>query len=240
MDHPALFELADDQHAAVAALAIPQLLRSFPPRATSKQLPALRYMLRAAIRHCPAKELVQVIDRKLAIRSMNVAQRICWCCTGLLVEPAAFTSRLRKEIAGGGERRVRHVASYLTSDDNEVWIGKLNVPELESPDPIFGAFIQALKPHDRSWRIHRHREDGGGRAGGTSDRERLSAIASTEASEALEGPRCNRFAVLRSLEGETSERHGQAARGSPGGKFPPCNRGGVAPDVRQRTASQRR
>ena len=186
MDHPALFELADDQHAAVAALAIPQLLRSFRPRATSRQLPALKHMLRAAIRHCPAKELVQVIDRKLAIRSMNVAQRIYWCCTGLLVEPAAFTSRLGKEITGGGERRVRHVASYLNSNHNAVWIGKLNVPALDlliqslgrsyRPSSLMtgvGAFIVSEKMAAAELVEHLI--------------GRLSAIASTEASEALEG-----------------------------------------------------
>ena len=131
MDHPALFELADDQHAAVAALAIPQLLRSYPPRATSRQLPALKHLLRAAIRHCPTKELVQVIDRKLSIRSMNVAQRIYWCCTGLLVEPVTFTSRLGQEIGRGSERRVRHVSSFLDADLNAEWIGRLNVAALD-------------------------------------------------------------------------------------------------------------
>ena len=130
-DHPALFELTNEQHAAVAALAIPQLLRSFPPRATSRQLPALKHLLRAAIRHCPTKELVQVIDRKLSIRSMNVAQRIYWCCTGLLVEPDTFTSRLGQEIGRGSERRVRHVSSFLDADLNAEWIGRLNVAALD-------------------------------------------------------------------------------------------------------------
>jgi len=185
VDHPALSELADDQHAAVAALAIPKLLRSFPPRATSRQLTALKHMLRAAVRHCPAEELVQFINRKLAIRSMNVAQRIYWCCTGLLVEPAAFTSRLQKEISGGGERRVRHVASYLASDGNAVWIGKWNVPEL---DLLIRSLGHSYRPSSSM--------TGVGAFIATEKMEaaelvelligRLSAIASTEASEALE------------------------------------------------------
>ena len=183
--HATLFELADDQHATVAALAVPRMLRSFPPRATSRQLPALRHMLRAAIRHCPKKELVQLIDRKLAIRSLNVAQRIYWCCTGLLVEPAAFTSRLRKEIAGGGERRVRHVASYLVSVDKAVWISELNVPALD-------LLIQSL---GRSYRPSSLMHESGAftftakmEAAKLVEHliERLSTIRSTKASKALE------------------------------------------------------
>ena len=185
VDHPTLFQPADDHHAAVAALAIPQLLRSFPPRATSRQLPALKHMLRAAIRHCPAEELVQFINRKLAIRSMNVAQRIYCCCTGLLVEPATFTSRLQKEISGGGERRVRHVASYLASDGNAVWIGKLNVPALDlliqsmgrsywPSGPMTGVGASIVTEKIEAAELVEHLIG------------RLSAIASTEASDALE------------------------------------------------------
>ena len=183
--HPALFELAGDQHAAVAALAIPPLLRSFPTRATSRQLPALKHILRAAIRHCPAKELVQVIDRKLLIRSMDVAQRICWCCTGLLVESTAFTSRLRKEIAGGDERRVRHVASYLVSNDSAAWTGKLSVPAL---DLLIRSLGRSYRPSNVMIEADAPIVTVRTEAAGLVEHliGRLSAIASTEASEVLE------------------------------------------------------
>lgn len=182
VDHPALVELADDQHAAVATLATPQLLRSFPPRATSRQLPALTHILRAAIRHCATKELVQVINRKLAIRSMNVAQRIYWCCAGLLAESAVFTNRLQKELARGGERRVRHVASFLR---NATRIDKLDVPALV-------LLVQSLGSSYRPSSLM----TGVGAFIVTQEMEaaelvqvlvdRLSAIPSPDASEALE------------------------------------------------------
>ena len=186
IDHPALFELIDDRHASVARLVVPRLLQSFPVRGKVNQLPTLKSLLRAALRHCPGKELLQIVNRKLAIRSMNVAQRIYWCCTGLVVEPSAFTSRLRNEISGGGERRVRHVASYLNSDDKAAWVGKLNVRALDllieflggsyRPSGLMtgvGAFIVAEKMEAAELV-----QDLIGR---------LSAIPSTEASEALEG-----------------------------------------------------
>ena len=181
-DHPSLFELADDKHAAVATLAIPQLLRSFPPRATSRQLPVLKHILRAAIRHCPAKELVQVINRKLAIRSMNVAQRIYWCCAGLLSEPAVFTSRLRKELAGGRERRVRHVASFLRS---AMRIDNLDVPALVLLIQSLGGSYRpsSLMREARAFTVT-HEMESAELVQGLVDR--LSAIPSPDASEALE------------------------------------------------------
>lgn len=127
LDHPALLELTDRQHARVASLAIPPLLHSFPPRANANQLLPLKNLLHAALLHCPKNELLQIINRKLTMRSMNVAQRMYWCCTGLLAQPDAFTCRLRMEIAGGGERRVRHVASFLR---NAILIDRFHVPAL--------------------------------------------------------------------------------------------------------------
>ena len=182
LDHPALFDLTDDQYARVACLAVPTLLMAFPPRANAKQLSALKSLLRAALRHCPRSELLQIINRKLAVRSMNVAQRMYWCCAGLLTKPAEFTGHLRTEIAGGGERRVRHVASFLSS---AMWIDRLDVPAID-------LLIQSL---GRSYRPS-SLMTGVGAFTVTKKMEaaervesligRLSAIPSSDASEALE------------------------------------------------------
>ncbi len=182
LDHPALSELTDDQHARVARLAVPPLLRSFPPRANAKQLYALKSLLRAALRHCPKKECLQIINRKLAMRSMNVAQRLYWCCTGLLTEPAQFAPRLRTEIAGGNERRVRHVASFLNI---AMWIDRLDVPAVVL---LIQSLGRSYRPSSLMTRV--------GAFTVTEQMEaaervesligRLSAIPSSDASEALE------------------------------------------------------
>ena len=182
LDRPALLDLTDDQHARVACLAVPTLLQSFPPRANAKQLSALKSLLRAALRHCPRKERLQIINRKLAMRSMNVAQRMYWCCTGLLTAPARFTRRLRTEIAGGDERRVRHVASFLSGAK---WIDRLDVP----------AVVLLIRSLGRSYRPS-SLMTGVGAFTVTEKMEaaelvenligRLSAIPSPDASEALE------------------------------------------------------
>ncbi len=185
IDHPGLFELTDDQHASVASLAVPQLLQSFPVRGKVSQLLTLKNLLRAALLHCPKKELLQIINRKLAIRSMNVAQRICWCCTGLLVEPFAFTCRLRKEIAGGGERRVRHISSYFNSDNNAVWIDKLKVPALDLlVQSLGGSYRPSSLVTGVGAFIVSEKMEAAELVQGLIDR--LSAIPSTEASGALE------------------------------------------------------
>ena len=183
LDHPALFELTDDQHARVASLAVPPLLQSFPPRANAKQLSALKSLLRAGLRRCPRKELLQIINRKLAMRSMNVAQRMYWCCAGLLAEPVAFTCRLRTEISGGDERRVRHVASFLS---NAMSIDRLDLPAVVLLIRSLGG---SYKPSSLIAEV--------GASWVTAKMEaaelvqdligKLSAIPSPDASEALEG-----------------------------------------------------
>jgi len=117
-----LYELGhDDGHRPVARLALGPLLKSFPARGKVEQLSMLQRLILAALRHLDEDLLLQIIERKLALRSMDVAQRVYWLCGGLLAYPASYTDRLRKMLAGPGvEQRIRHMAQFFSDIDRSV------------------------------------------------------------------------------------------------------------------------
>ena len=124
---PSLYELAfSPDHANIARLASLPLLEAFPVRCTKQQLSSLNHLLIAAFLHCERLSLLKLLDRKLAHRSMNVAQRIYWLFAGLLAEPTSYLERLASYTAGN-ERRLRCLAAVQTQEVIEC----LTVPTLQ-------------------------------------------------------------------------------------------------------------
>ena len=112
-----MYELAhDDGHAAVARVACLPLLRVFPIRCTLKQLDSLDDLLWAAILHADRLALEVLIEEKLSRKTMNDAQRARWLVCGVVTAEGRYESQLR-EFASGRERRIRHVAGFLCSDE---------------------------------------------------------------------------------------------------------------------------
>ena len=108
-----LYHLAHDQdHAVVARLSTLTLLKAFPVRCTERQLSSLHYLLQAACLHCEKEQLVELIEKKLVHRSMNVAQHVYWLATGLLAAPNAYHERL-ESFVDGNERRVRRLVEFI-------------------------------------------------------------------------------------------------------------------------------
>ena len=127
-----LFDLAySADHKTVACLAVEPLLSVFPVRCTAHQLASLRYLLVAACLCCEREALVELVDRKLASRSMNVAQRVYWLGAGLIVRPARFVARLESYVEGK-ERRVLRLSQFLggRNDTPRVLIEQLNAGAL--------------------------------------------------------------------------------------------------------------
>ena len=112
-DHvPGLHELLSEDHAAVAHLASIPLLKAFPVRCKSSQLPILRILLGAALLRIEVTQFLELIDRKLDRRSMNVAQRVHWLAAGLSASPTLYLNTLESYVAGS-ERRVRYLAEAM-------------------------------------------------------------------------------------------------------------------------------
>ena len=117
------------EHEDVARLASLPLLELFPVRCTSAQLRSLNVLLTAALLHCEKGTFEKLTERKLSLRSLNIAQRVYWLATGFLASPASHRETL-KTLVSGHERRIRHLAEFLTT----------------SPAPLFDRFdVQDLE-----------------------------------------------------------------------------------------------
>lgn len=111
-----LYDLAySADHKTVACLAVEPLLRVFPVRCAAHQLSSLRHLLVAACLYCEREVLVELMDKKLGARSMNMAQRVYWLGAGLMVRPVRFVARLESYVAGN-ERRVQRLSGFFASE----------------------------------------------------------------------------------------------------------------------------
>ena len=110
-----VYRLEDSE--AIARRAALPLLESFPVRCTAEQVDDLSYLLRTALLRCDAAELPALIERKLAHRSMNPAERIHWLGAGLFAPAASVSAPSRRarleEYVAGNERRIRHLAAFM-------------------------------------------------------------------------------------------------------------------------------
>ena len=118
---PSVYKLEDSE--SVARLTAVPLLESFPVRCTAEQVDDLGYLLRTALLRCDVAELRELIDRKLVRRSMNPGQRIHWLGAGLLAsatsDSAALSRARLEEYVTGNERRIRHLADFVTKAGDE-------------------------------------------------------------------------------------------------------------------------
>ena len=109
-----LFELAHDpSHAEVARRISPPLLRSFPTRCRTGQLGSLRYLLWAAIKYADRDSLSTLIADKIALKSMNVAQRAQWLAAGLVISSERF-GELASDFASNSYNRSLGIAGFFS------------------------------------------------------------------------------------------------------------------------------
>lgn len=109
-----LYDLANSQdHSEVARLAALPLLEVFPVRCREAQLQDLRHLLHSAAL-IVGGALSGLIDRKLAFRSMNPAQRVYWLAAGLLVSPDKYIRELDAYVSGSN-RRIEPLERFLVA-----------------------------------------------------------------------------------------------------------------------------
>ena len=144
---------------AVARLASLPLLDAFPVRCAAERLDDLSCLLRTALLHCDAVDVLNSIERKLARRSMGTAPRVCWLAAGLLASatpaPADSAASYRKrleEYVGGNERRARHLADFVSRAGDVPFSNlreRLDVPALQLLVRLIGSVHRpALGPLD--------------------------------------------------------------------------------------------
>ena len=171
----------DSRYRAVAISAIPRLLASFPLRARSVQLRTLRQVLEAALRY-QLPDVAALIRKRIAIKGMDVPQRIYWLATASLLHPMNGEKALWLYI-GKSHIRASHLSGFLSNYE-----GKLNAEYQFSASTIgtlievIGPHIATAWPHGASWETDATRSSDQVRAFII----RLGAMATSEAAEEID------------------------------------------------------
>lgn len=141
------------ENARVAMLASLPLLHAFPTRCRNIQIEALDNLLWAALRNADRTLLKELIERKLAIKSMNVAQRVRWLAAAVVFSPEVYIDLLINFVKGK-ERRVRNLAGFFPDVFARAGFSladvELKIPVLEVLVRLFGSFFRPYKlRHER-------------------------------------------------------------------------------------------
>ena len=103
-------------HAALRDATVLGLLGKFPPKASLKKLNTLDSLLWLALASPDRSSLLDLIEAKLSLKSMGVAQRVHWLAAGVIAAPEAYGPRLEAFVREG-QRRVRALAAFFDSRD---------------------------------------------------------------------------------------------------------------------------
>lgn len=131
----------EPEYAQLAQAASVPLLKAFPVRCRSGQLPILSSLLGAAIGHGDRTQLLELIKARLAYRSMNSGQGVYWLTAGSLVRPEAYADRLESYVSGNPRRIQRLV---------EMAGGHAVAHALRGPDrgvTVLGKLIRLIGPY---------------------------------------------------------------------------------------------
>lgn len=88
-----------------------RLLDAFTTRIPQNQLSLLDDLLVKTFDHTDNAELKALVDKKLSMRSMTVAQRVRWMTAKAVLRGGRHTGQFRDYV--GANRRVRHLAEFL-------------------------------------------------------------------------------------------------------------------------------
>ena len=157
-----LWQLARESRLAeLARLVVPALLRAFPIRANEKQLRILNgELLAAAIKHLSSKGLADLLAERIALKSLDAAQRIAYLVAGLDVDGESCSRSLLKFV-GASESRAAQVGQALE------WQGGRKKSTAPLPVSVAGRLIELIAPYaypERPTGFHRvgeadHRRD---------------------------------------------------------------------------------
>jgi hypothetical protein len=132
---------SDDDSAKLAKRSLPAILESFPTKANQAQLNHLNQaLLPAAIRHVDKQALLDIVQAKLKLRSMDAQQRISWLVAGLSLDPEPMAIALIKFV-GSSQTRAVQMAHALSN------MGARLTPRLALQAVAWESFIERLAPH---------------------------------------------------------------------------------------------
>ncbi|MFM9967140.1 MAG: hypothetical protein ACKVQK_01875, partial [Burkholderiales bacterium] len=138
---PGLWYLAqEDRFAELARLVIPTLLRRFPARAKERHLRILNgELLPAAARHLTTMEVGAILAERLALKSLDIPQRIAYLVAGLPNEGEKFSRELVR-LVGTSESMAAHLGRAFE------WQGTRNVGMSLLPTAVLANLIEMIAP----------------------------------------------------------------------------------------------
>lgn len=132
---------SDEGSAELAKRCLPAIIEAFPAKANQAQLSHLNQsLLPAAIRHVDKQALLDIIQTRLKLKSLDAPQRISWLVAGLSIEPESMAKALIK-FSGSSQTRAVQMSNALSS------MGTRLSHRLELPPPLWASFIEQLAPH---------------------------------------------------------------------------------------------
>ncbi len=139
-----IWQLAyDNDFAAVAQAALPDLLKDFPLRAKKQLLAnALDPLLKAALRYLDRAALAGIVSARLEQGSMSAAQRVYWLACGLLIAPHDYEIALARHV-GASKASRGHLGGFLHRlHDRERWQDFCRI----LPESSLALLIELLAP----------------------------------------------------------------------------------------------
>ena len=101
--------------------------------------------------------MLELIRRKIASKSITVAQKIYWLATGLIVEPEDFCGKLISYLKKD-ERRIRHFTEFAVNVDKSIWLSiQENSTVLEKLIKLIGSSYRPFE-HSQKYRLDINRQ----------------------------------------------------------------------------------
>lgn len=139
---PGLWQLSREERLAeLARLVVPNLVRAFPLRANESQLRILNgELLPAALRYMTQAQFSELVDERIARKSLDPVQRIGYLVAGLAIDGEKYSRRLLKAI-GSSEARAGHLGRAIE------WQGDRQKSASVLPVAVLGRLIELVAPH---------------------------------------------------------------------------------------------
>lgn len=129
----------DANYRAVAIQVVPILLQRFPVRSKANKLRYLKHLLKAALRY-HMEQLPSLVQKKLTLKSMDVAQKTMWMVSGMLLDPEQYENILWQYV-GNSWVRANYISEFLCEDFDELERGYCFSAK------TIGKLIECLLPH---------------------------------------------------------------------------------------------
>jgi len=129
----------DNAYRTLADLVLVPLLTSFPVRIRATLLPCLKDLLRSALRY-HQEQLKGLLEQKLALKGMDIPQKVYWLTAAMLLDPAQYESDLWRYI-GNKWVRANHLCTFVGDQ-----LGSLS-RDCELSALTLGRLIELLTPH---------------------------------------------------------------------------------------------